>query len=43
MKNRAPNVYSLDRKNGILARIGDGEFPDCAETYPANDEIPATL
>ena len=42
MKNRAPNVYRwTERMN--LARIGDGEFPDCPETYPANDEIPATL
>ena len=42
MKNRAPNVFRwTERMN--LARIGDGEFPDCAETYPANDEIPATL
>ena len=42
MKNRAPNVFRwTERMN--LARIDDGEFPDCAETYPANDEIPATL
>lgn len=42
MKNRAPNVYRwTERMN--LARIGDGEFPDCPEAYPANDAIPATL
>ncbi len=42
MKNRAANVFRWDQRMN-LARIGDGEFPDCAETYPANDEIPATL
>ena len=42
MKNRAPNVYRwTERMN--LARIGDGEFPDCPETYPPDDEIPPTL
>jgi hypothetical protein len=42
MKNRAPNVFRwTERMN--LARIGDGEFPDCPETYPAHDEIPASL
>jgi glutathione S-transferase len=42
MKNRAPNVYRwTERMN--LARIGDGEFPDCPETYPLDDAIPATL
>jgi glutathione S-transferase len=42
MKHRAPNVYRwTERMN--LARIGDGEFPDCPETYPPADEIPATL
>ena len=42
MKNRAPNVFRwTERMN--LARIGDGEFPDCPETYPANDGIPASL
>ena len=42
MKNRAPNVYRwTERMN--LARIGDGEFPDCPETYPPGDEIPVTL
>lgn len=42
MKNRAPNVYRwTERMN--LARISDGEFPDIPESYPASDEIPATL
>ena len=42
MKNIAPNVYRwTERMN--LASIADGEFPDCPESYPANDEIPATL
>lgn len=42
MKNRAPNVFRwTERMN--LARISDGEFPDCPETYPPDDEIPATL
>jgi glutathione S-transferase len=42
MKQRAPNVYRwTERMN--LARIGDGEFPHCPETYPPNDGIPATL
>ena len=42
MKNRAPNVYRwTERMN--LARIGDGEFPDCPETYVPDDEIPASL
>ncbi len=42
MKNRAPNVFRwTERMN--LARIGDGEFPDCPETYPPDDAIPPTL
>jgi glutathione S-transferase len=42
MKNRAPNVYRwTERMN--LACIRDGEFPDLPESYPAGDEIPATL
>ena len=42
MKNVAPNVYRwTERMN--LASIADGEFFDCPESYPANDEIPATL
>jgi len=42
MKNVAPNVYRwTERMN--LAGIADGEFWDCPESYPADDEIPATL
>jgi len=42
MKNRAPNVYRwTERMN--LACIGDGEFPDVPESYPTDDEIPASL
>ncbi|MBI5503346.1 MAG: glutathione S-transferase family protein [Deltaproteobacteria bacterium] len=42
MKNRAQNVYRwTERMN--LASIADGEFGDCPESYPANDEIPPTL
>ncbi len=42
MKNRAPNVYRwTERMN--LAAIADGEFPDCPETYLADDAIPPTL
>ena len=42
MKNRAPNVFRwTERMN--LARIADGEFPDCPESYPADDAIPPTL
>jgi glutathione S-transferase len=42
MKNRAPNVFRwTERMN--LARIADGEFPDCPETYAAEDAIPPTL
>ncbi len=42
MKNRAPNVYRwTERMN--LAAIADGEFPDCPETFPADDAIPPTL
>jgi glutathione S-transferase len=42
MKNVAPNVYRwTERMN--LASIADGEFPDCPESYPADDDIPATL
>ena len=42
MKNIAPNVHRwTERMN--LASIADGEFPDCPESYPENDEIPATL
>jgi glutathione S-transferase len=42
MKNVAPNVYRwTERMN--LASIADGEFPDCPESYAADDEIPATL
>jgi len=42
MKNVAPNVYRwTERMN--LASIADGEFPDHPESYPAGDEIPATL
>jgi hypothetical protein len=42
MKNRAPNVYRwTERMN--LARIGDGEFPECPETYVPDDDIPLTL
>ncbi len=42
MKNRAPNVYRwTERMN--LAAIADGEFPDCPETFPADDAIPSTL
>jgi hypothetical protein len=42
MKTRAPNVYRwTERMN--LANIADGEFPDCPETYLADDKIPATL
>lgn len=42
MKNVAPNVYRwTERMN--LAAIADGEFPDCPETYLADDEIPASL
>jgi glutathione S-transferase len=42
MKNRAPNVFRwTERMN--LARIADGEFPDCPETYPPDDAIPPTL
>ena len=42
MKNIAPNVYRwTERMN--TAGIFDGEFHDRPESYPANDEIPATL
>jgi hypothetical protein len=42
MKNRAPNVFRwTERMN--LARIADGEFPDCPESYPADDAVPPTL
>jgi glutathione S-transferase len=42
MKNRAPNVFRwTERMN--LARIADGEFPDCPESFPADDAIPPTL
>lgn len=42
MKNRAPNVYRwTERMN--LANIADGEFPDCAESFLADDALPATL
>jgi hypothetical protein len=42
MKSRAPNVFRwTERMN--LARIADGEFPDCPESYPADDAIPTTL
>jgi glutathione S-transferase len=42
MKNVAPNVYRwTERMNA--ASIADGEFPDCPESYPADDEIPPTL
>lgn len=42
MKSRAPNVFRwTERMN--LARIADGEFPDCPETYAADDAIPPTL
>jgi glutathione S-transferase len=42
MKNCAPNVYRwTERMN--LASIADGEFPDYAETYSADDDIPRTL
>ena len=42
MKMRAPNVFRwTERMN--LANIADGEFPDCAETYLADDAMPATL
>jgi glutathione S-transferase len=42
MKDVAPNVYRwTERMN--LASIADGEFPDCPESVPPGDEIPATL
>jgi hypothetical protein len=42
MKMRAPNVFRwTERMN--LANIADAEFPDCAQTYFADDGIPATL
>jgi len=42
MKDRAPNVFRwTERMN--LALIGDGEYPDCPETWPADDAIPPTL
>ncbi len=42
MKMRAPNVFRwTERMN--LANIADAEFPDCAETYFADDAIPTTL
>jgi glutathione S-transferase len=42
MKLRAPNVFRwTERMN--LAQIGDGEFWDYDERYPAGDELPPTL
>jgi glutathione S-transferase len=42
MKTRAPNVFRwTERMN--LSNIPDGEFPDCADAYPLDDAIPATL
>ena len=42
MKMKAPNVFRwTERMN--LANIADGEFPDCAESWLADDAIPATL
>ena len=42
MKHRAPNVFRwTERMN--LAGVADGEFPDCPETYPADDVLPPTL
>lgn len=42
MKNLAPNVYRwTERMN--LPGIADTEFPDCPETWLADDAIPPTL
>ena len=42
MKNRAPNVYRwTERMN--LAAVADPEFPDCPESYLADDAIAPTL
>lgn len=42
MMKRAPNIYRwTERMN--RAQIADGEFPDLAETWLADDAIPPTL